>query len=940
MYATDASVYRKIPLGVAYPRGEDDIQKLIYFALKHKVSLIPRTAGTSLAGQCVGEGIVVDVSKHFTNIIDVDVKAKTVRVQPGVIRDDLNAYLKPHGLFFGPNTSTSNRCMIGGMVGNNSSGTTSIQYGVTRDKVLAMECILSDGSQVCFSSISKEIFTEKTKLNTLEGAIYKELYSVLHAKEVQQEIRKQFPRPEIHRRNTGYALDELIDTAVFGGNSSFNMCKLLSGSEGTLAFTTAITLQLDTLPPQKTAMLVTHYHSLEKGLLDVVHAMRHELYCCELMDDIILERTKKNAMYRPYRFFVKGTPKAMLFLEVKASTTQALEEKLSALQATLDIEKLSYHTAVLYDDDVLKALHLRKAGLGLLGNMVGDKKAVACIEDTAVALQDLPKYIEEFTAIMKSYNQQVVYYAHAGAGELHLRPILNLKTQQGVSYFRSITTDVAHLVKKYRGSFSGEHGDGIVRSEFIPIVIGEKNYALLGLVKKAFDPNCIFNPGKITAPFKMDVSLRNDYKQDPPIIATAFNFDDSQGILRLAEKCNGSGDCRKSAAASGMMCPSYHATKNEKDTTRARANVLREVLTTNDANNKFDSKQLKEVFDLCISCKACGSECPSNVDMATSKAEFLYQYQKTHGVSRATKLFANSSKYTSVAAKMPRLTNALYTNKSAARIIKSIAGIAPQRSLPKLNLWKRQQKEVSANPKGKKVLLYIDEFSKYLDGGIAQDAIDLLFGLGYQVTVVDHLDSARALISKGFLKQAKVCATENITYFKSKVSNKIPLLGIEPSAVLGFRDEFLRLVDDIDAATYVSKHVYLLEEFLASEFEKGILSKTLFTNVPAQIKIHVHCHQKALSNQKHTFDILNFPTNYSPTLITSGCCGMAGSFGYEKEHYKVSMQIGGLRLFPAIKKAASTTIIAANGTSCRHQIKDGTQRQALHPITILKNALV
>ena len=940
MYATDASVYRKIPLGVAYPRGEADIQKLIYFALKHNVSLIPRTAGTSLAGQCVGEGIVVDVSKHFTNIIDVDVKAKTVRVQPGVIRDDLNAYLKPHGLFFGPNTSTSNRCMIGGMVGNNSSGTTSIQYGVTRDKVLAMECILSDGSQVCFSSISKEIFTEKTKLKTLEGAIYKELHSVLHAKEVQQEIRKQFPRPEIHRRNTGYALDELIDTAVFGGNSSFNMCKLLSGSEGTLAFTTAITLQLDTLPPQKTAMLVTHYDSLEKGLLDVVHAMKHELYCCELMDDIILERTKENAMYRPYRFFVKGMPKAMLFLEVKASTPLALEEKLSALHATLDIEKLSYHTAVLYDDDVLKALHLRKAGLGLLGNMVGDKKAVACIEDTAVALQDLPQYIEEFTAIMKSYNQQVVYYAHAGAGELHLRPILNLKTQQGVSYFRSITTDVAHLVKKYRGSFSGEHGDGIVRSEFIPIVIGEKNFALLGLVKKAFDPNCIFNPGKITAPFKMDVSLRNDYKQKPPIIATAFNFDDSQGILRLAEKCNGSGDCRKSAAASGMMCPSYHATKNEKDTTRARANVLREVLTTNDAKNKFDSAQLKEVFDLCISCKACGSECPSNVDMATSKAEFLYQYQKTHGVSRATKLFANSSKYTSLAAKMPRLTNALYANRSTARIIKSIAGIAPQRSLPKLNLWKRQQKEVSANPKGKKVLLYIDEFSKYLDGGIAQDAIDLLLGLGYRVVVVDHLDSARALISKGFLKQAKVCATENITYFKSKVSNTIPLLGIEPSAVLGFRDEFLRLVDDTDAATYVSKHVYLLEEFLASEFEKGMLSKTLFTNVPAQIKIHVHCHQKALSNQKHTFDILNFPTNYSPTLITSGCCGMAGSFGYEKEHYKVSMQIGDLRLFPAIKKATSATIIAANGTSCRHQIKDGTQRLALHPITILKNALV
>ena len=939
MYATDASVYRKIPLAVAYPRGVSDIQKLIYFAQKHKVSLIPRTAGTSLAGQCVGEGIVVDVSKHFTNIIDVDVEAKTVVVQPGVIRDDLNKYLKPYGLFFPPNTSTSNRCMIGGMVGNNSSGTTSIQFGVTRDKILSLDCLLSDGSQVCFSSISKQKFIDKTKLDTLEGSIYKKLLRALHTKEVQQEITNEFPKPEIHRRNTGYALDALIKADVFGGKSSFNMCKLLTGSEGTLAFTTAIILQLDTLPPEKTAMVVTHYHSIGKALQDVVHAMKHQLYCCELMDDIILERTKENAMYAPYRFFVEGTPKAMLFLELKAATNKELEEKITALQSKLDKEKLSYHTVVLYDNDVSKALHLRKAGLGLLGNMVGDKKAVACIEDTAVALEDLPNYIKEFTTIMKSYNQEVVYYAHAGAGELHLRPILNLKTQQGVSYFRSITEDVAHLVKKYKGSFSGEHGDGIVRSEFIPIVIGEKNYALLSVVKKAFDPNYIFNPGKITAPFKMDVSLRNDYKQDPPTIKTAFNFDDSQGILKLAEKCNGSGDCRKSAAASGMMCPSYHATKNEKDTTRARANVLREVLTTNDAKNKFDSTQLKEVFDLCISCKACGSECPSNVDMATSKAEFLYQYQKIHGVSRSTKLFANSSRYSSLAAKLPSFTNTLYTNKGTARIIKSIAGVAQQRSLPKINLWKREKKKVSANPTGKKVFLYIDEFSKYLDGGIAKDAIDLLFGLGYQVTVIDHLDSARALISKGFLKQAKVCATQNVSYLKSRVSEKIPLLGIEPSAILGFRDEFLRLVDDSAAATYVSKHVYLLEEFLASEFEKGIHCKSIFTQAFAQIKIHVHCHQKALSNQKHTFDVLNFPTNYGPTLISSGCCGMAGSFGYEKEHYNVSMQIGGLRLFPAIKKAAPSTIIAANGTSCRHQIKDGTHRQALHPITILKNAL-
>jgi FAD/FMN-containing dehydrogenase/Fe-S oxidoreductase len=940
IYATDASVYRKIPLAVAYPSTAKDIQELIYFAKKHRVSLIPRTAGTSLAGQCVGEGIVVDVSKHFTQIISLDVTAKTVTLQPGVIRDELNAYLNPHGLFFGPNTSTSNRCMIGGMVGNNSSGTTSIQYGVTRDKVLAMDCLLSDGSEATFSALSSEKFLEKITLDSLEGTIYKDLYDALNHTAVQEGIRREFPKPEIHRRNTGYAIDELLDAKILGGDRPFNMCKILAGSEGTLVFTTAITLQLDALPPVKTAMIVTHYDSLQKSLLDVVNAMKHELYTCELMDNIILERTQENAMYRPYRFFVKGNPKAMLLLEMKAETENVLQEKLKGLQETLAEAGLSYHHVILKGDDITKALHLRKAGLGLLGNMVGDKKAVACIEDTAVALEDLPAYIDAFTEIMKSYNQEAVYYAHAGAGELHLRPILNLKTGEGVSYFRKITTDVVHLVKKYKGSFSGEHGDGIVRSEFIPLLIGDTNYDIIKRIKNSFDPNHIFNPGKITEAYKMDVSLRTVPDQATPEIDTVLNFDDSQGIIRLAEKCNGSGDCRKSAAASGTMCPSYQATKNEKDTTRARANALREVLTTNKATNKFDSKQLKDVFDLCISCKACGSECPSNVDMATSKAEFLYQYQKTHGVSRSTKLFAQSSKYTKLGAKMPALVNALYANKMTRTIIKRVGGIAQARSLPKLTVWNRKEPYIPVNPSGKKVLLYIDEFSKYLDGTLAQDAIDLLIGLGYEITVVDHLDSARALISKGFLEEAKLVATENIHYFKSKVSDAIPLLGIEPSAILGFRDEFLRLVDDTVAATHVSNHVYLLEEFLASAFEKGEISRDLFTQEATEIKIHVHCHQKALGNQKTTFDVLNFPKHYSPTLITSGCCGMAGSFGYEKEHYDVSMQIGELRLFPAVRKANTTTIIAANGTSCRHQIKDGTQREALHPITILKNALV
>jgi len=948
LYATDASVYRKIPLAVAFPKTEKGIKQLILFAQEHKTSLIPRTAGTSLAGQCVGEGIVVDVSKNFTKIISIDTKKRTVTVQPGVIRDELNNYLKPFGLFFGPNTSTSNRCMIGGMVGNNSSGTTSIQYGVTRDKVVKLKTLLSNGEEATFEALSKVDFKKKTEQNNLEGAIYNMLYNELASEETQFEIKDQFPKPEIHRRNTGYAVDTLLNTSVFGASEAeINLCTLLCGSEGTLAFTTEITLQLDVLPPKYTAMVVSHYSSLENCLNDVGIAMQHNLHTCEMMDDVILDCTKKNKKYEPYRFFVEGNPKALLLLELKSETLEDLEIQTEKLLISLQQSGLSYSLPILKEEDIDMAMELRKAGLGLLGNMVGDKKAVACIEDTAVALTDLPQYIREFTALMKSYHQDAVYYAHAGAGELHLRPILNLKDREGVEYFRKITTDVAKLVKKYKGSFSGEHGDGIVRSEFIAMLIGEKNYELLRRIKFAFDPEAIFNPGKIVDAFTMDESLRYEIDRKEPEIVTLLNFNDSEGILRLAEKCNGSGDCRKSADAGGAMCPSYHATKNEKDTTRARANMLREVLTTNEAVNKFDSKELKEVFDLCLSCKACATECPSNVDIATAKAEFLYQYSKVNGVSFSNKLFAKSSRYTKLASSFPSLSNALFSNTFIARIIKNISEIASERSIPLISrnsfskILQSKQKQVVTNKiKNKKIFLFVDEFSNYLDATIAEDTYDLLNSIGYEITVVDALDSARALLSKGFLDEAKAHTNKNIEYLKDKISSETPLIGIEPSAILSFKDEYLRLADDLISANAIAKNTFLIEEFLASEIQKGTITSASFTSEEKDIKIHVHCHQKALSNQKVTFDILNLPVNYKPTIITSGCCGMAGSFGYEKKHYKISMQIGELRLFPAIRKAPETTLIAANGTSCRHQIKDGTSREALHPVTILKKALL
>ena len=944
IYATDASVYRKIPLAVAYPKDKKDIKKLIEFATKNKITLIPRTAGTSLAGQCVGDGIVVDVSKHFTNMLAFDEANKTITVEPGIIRDDLNRFLKPFGLFFGPNTSTSNRCMIGGMVGNNSSGSTSIRYGVTRDKVLSIEGLLADGSEVVFEEITSEEFKQKSRKNSLEGNIYKSIYAELSQEENQQEIKNEFPKESIHRRNTGYAVDEFLTSDLFGGEeSTINPAKFLSGSEGTLVFSTAITIQLDDLPPTQSIMVCPHFTSVNESLKATVTAMNHKLFACELMDKVILDCTKNNREQAKNRFFLQGDPEAVLMLEVSANTLEEAEQQADKLIEDLKANSFGYHYPKIYGEDIAKVHYLRKAGLGLLGNIVGDKKAVACIEDTAVALEDLPEYIEEFTQIMDKYQQDAVYYAHAGAGELHLRPILNLKKQEDVVLFRKITTETAELVKKYQGSFSGEHGDGIVRAEFIPLMIGDKNYQLLRRIKKAFDPNNVFNKGKITDAFPMDKNLRYEIDRNEPDIETIQDFSDSEGILKLAEKCNGSGDCRKSPEAGGTLCPSYRATKNETETTRARANMLREVLTNNSAKNKFDSKELKQVLDLCLSCKACATECPSNVDIAAMKAEFLYQYQETNGYSFRSKLFANNVKYNKLGSKLPTITN-FFTNSFLA---KKVMGIATGRSVPKLakqplEIWLKKQTVTSSaveKSSNKTIYLFNDEFTNYYDAKIGKDAVIVLEKLGYEIKTVNHEESGRSHISKGFLKEAKEIANKNVNTFKDLISDDIPLVGIEPSAILSFRDEYLRLADDKDSAKKLSKNCFTVEEFLASEMQQGNINQDLFTKRFATVKIHGHCHQKALSSTHATFSILNIPKNYKVTIMNTGCCGMAGSFGYEKEHYKVSMQVGEDTLFPKIRNCSSDTEIAAAGTSCRHQIFDGTKRIAKHPITILKEAL-
>lgn len=943
IYSTDASVYKIKPQAVALPKTVDDICKLIEFANTNKISITPRTAGTSLAGQTVGSGIIVDVSKHFTKIVSFDANRKTVTVQPGVIRDELNLFLKPHGLFFGPNTSTTNRCMIGGMVGNNSSGTTSIRYGVTRDKIVEIKAILSDGSPVVFKELSSAEFLEKTKGDSLESKIYKTIYDELSVVENQNEIIKEFPKPEIHRRNTGYAIDLLLKSELFSGTEkTINLGKLLCGSEGTLAFTTEITLKVDDLPPANNVMVVAHFHTIKESLEAVVTAMKHHLYTCEMMDDTILNCTKTNREQAKNRFFIQGDPKAVIMLEVASHSMEDAERQADDLIADLEKNNFGYALPKIYGSDIDKINELRKAGLGLLGSIVGDDKAADSIEDTAVELNDLPNYIEEFAAMMSKYNQEAIYYAHAGAGEIHLRPVLNLKKKEDLKLFRIIATEVAVLVKKYKGSLSGEHGDGIVRGEFLPFMIGEMNYNLLKRIKNAFDPNAILNKGKIIDTPKMDENLRMVAGRVEPEIQTIQDFSDSMGILRAAEKCNGSGDCRKLPSAGGTLCPSYRATRNEKDTTRARANALREYLTNSDKENKFDYDELYKVFELCVSCKACASECPSNVDVASLKAEFLYQYQKANGFSLRNKIFAFNAKLNNLGSITPKLTNYMVN----LPFVKNKMGIASKRQVPLLapkTFRKWHEKNVNTIQNGSfpngKIYLFCDEFTNFYDVSVGIDAFELLTKLGYEVVIIDHEESGRSFISKGFLEQAKAIANINVDIFSSIITDDCPLVGIEPSAILTFRDEYLRLADDKESAQSISKNAFTIEEFFKKEIALGKITSDQFSDVKKEIKIHGHCHQKSLSSVEATFSMLNLPKNNSVTIYNSGCCGMAGSFGYEKEHYDISMQIGEDTLFPKVRATERTVAIAAAGTSCRHQIYDGTNREALHPVTILKSCL-
>lgn len=936
-YSTDASVYQELPLAVAIPCSRKGLEKLIRFAQDNKYSLIPRTAGTSLAGQVVGNGIIVDVSKYFNKIVEINVEEQWVRVEPGVIRNDLNKELAKYGLMFGPETSTANRAMIGGMIGNNSSGLHSIVWGDTRANLLEAEVILDDNSTAIFEELDAAEYAAKQKLSNREGEIYRKIHSLVSDEKNKELIRKSFPKPDITRRNTGYALDFLIDR-----EDDFNLCRLLAGSEGTLGFITEAKLKLMPLPPKEIGLLCVHFSDMVECMHGNKLALTHRPEASELVDKYIMDFTKDHPVYKHNRFFIEGDPEALLIIEFRGQTIEEIVQKGERLKQDLIENKLGYAYSWVTGDKTDQVWEVRKAGLGLIRNLPGEEQPVNLIEDCAVSPDDLPEYVTEVQALLKKEDVHASYYAHAGAGELHIEPFVNLKTATGKQKFRRILEKTTDLVLKYNGSLSGEHGDGRLRGEFIPKVLGKEAYKLLEEVKQIFDPQGLFNPKKIVNTPPMDTHLRYEHEVKKPV-QTIFDFSKEEGILRLAEKCSGSGDCRKTHLSGGTMCPSFMATRNEQDTTRARANLLRQFLTNSTQENKYDHKEILEVMDLCLSCKACKSECPSQVDVAKMKAEFLQHYYDANGSPFRSKVIARFTQSQKLASYMAPLYNWVIQRKWTSSLVKSTIGFAKKRSLPKvysptLRKWIKQQKTL---PKDRKVYLFCDEFTDYNDTPIGKKAYQLLTALGYEVWVPAHLESGRTFLSKGFVRKAKKIANKNIQLLGEIISDETPLIGIEPSAILTFRDEYLDLADKerSDTAKKLARNSYLIEEFLVNEWEKGNIRSEQFAALGKPVKLHGHCYQKAFDLQLFSEKLLKIIPESQVEIINSGCCGMAGSFGYEKEHFNVSMKVSELILLPEVRKNKDA-LIAAPGTSCRHQIRDGANRESYHPIEILYDALL
>ncbi len=941
LFACDASLYAVEPLGVVYPKDREDVVAIVRFAAQHQIPLTPRAAGTSLSGQSVGPGLVVDVSRFMGDLLEIDLERGQARLQPGVILDDLNRALAPHGLFFGPDTSTANRCMIGGMVGNNSSGSHSILYGDTRAHVLEVEMVLADGSVVRFGAEPAESLEACAARPGVEGAIHRGLLALLRRE--RELILERFPDPAVKRRNMGYALDALALTQPFVPTGpAWNVAALVCGSEGTLGIVTEITVGLVPLPRHK-SLVVLHFDDLESALTATVQALPHEPAAIELIDKRTLDATKDNLEQARNRAWLVGDPDAVLVVEFFATDAATLAARVDGFCAWCAQEAVGYAQVRLSGSEAERVWALRKAGLGLLMGLLGDVKALTLVEDTAVAVADLPRYIAAFRDLLARHQTACVYYAHASVGELHLRPELNPKKREDMAKAVEIAGEVADLVRDFRGTITGEHGDGRVRSPFLARVLGAEVVALFAEVKALFDPQGLFNPRVIVDPEPMDTHLRYPPGREVPEITSRFSFAREGGLFRAVENCNGAGVCRKPVAAGGTMCPSYMATGDERHSTRGRANVIRQLLLAAPAPEAMRAPELEEVMAFCLSCKACKSECPANVDMARLKSELLYLRRQAGRGSRAEWLFGKPDGGYRLAQRFSGLANAWLASRLGKALMARAFGVDPRRSLPPFARDSAQRLLAQRRPGGSgtagEVVLFVDTFTAYQEPWLALAAVDVLESAGWQVHVARRVGAARPQLSKGYLDEARTIFEALVAELAPYAARGLPILGIEPSEVLGLLDEAPDLVAPAarEAAWAVARQVDLVDVFVGRALAEGRVTLP-FNAREERVLLHGHCHHKALLGIDVLARALRAVPCFSVEVIPSGCCGMAGSFGYEKKSYELSMRIGEQVLFPAVRAAAPEAWIAAAGTSCRQQIVDGCGREAYHPIELIRYA--
>ena len=939
LYANDASMYEELPAGVAFPAAERDVVELVRQAAAQGVPITARAAGTSLAGQATGGGIILDTARHLHRILALDPEQASARVEPGVIRDALNRAAAPHGLHFAPDTSTTNRCMLGGMIGNNSAGLYSVRHGTTRDHVRRIRAVLADGSVAAFGPLTPAELAAKRKAPGAEGRIYRGMLELLERHGPL--VRDRFPHPDIVRRNTGYALDRLLAMEPFtAGGPPFNLAELLCGSEGTLALTVEAEVRLTPLPARR-VLLVPHFASLNDALEAVTDAVEQGAAAVELLDAMVLDATVGHPGQQRNRFFLQGEPEALLLIEWHGEETAGLTARATELAAHYGARRKATAAPVFTAAaDRQRVWELRKAGLGLLMSQWGELKTPEFMEDTAVRVTDLPAYVRDVQALMERYHTRCVYYGHASVGELHLRPELPMGSPAGMATLQAMALEVADLIRSYRGSLSGEHGDGRLRAPLIERVMGREVVDLLEQVKRLWDPDDRLNPGKIVRAAPMDQALRPPSSPPPPGTGLVFHWRDQNGFAAALDRCNGAGACVQAAESGEVLCPSYQATRDEKDSTRGRANLFRQLFRTQQAA-AFASDDLAEALNCCLSCKACQSECPARVDMARMKAEFLHGRHQQLGSSPADRFFARPERWLGWGGRLPGAANAVLRSPLVRRLMQARYGIHPARSLPPLaahSFGAARRRRTPRHPEGPRVLLLTDVFMHYFEPAIGHAMVRVLEALGCCVETTAPLSTGRAAISTGFLDEAKACATRRVRELDERVRAGWTLVGQEPSELLTLRDEWLDLVDaaDLDAARRVAERAWLLEEYLA---EHGAALETVCDGGGQPVHVHGHCHAKAATGMDPLLSVLR-RAGYRPALLKAGCCGLAGGFGYREDNYRLSMDIGELALFPAVRRLAPDALLCAHGFSCRHQILDGTGRHARHPAELLAQACV